>query len=72
MVNLSCADRAGAPLDSFYGNGLMGQRVIVVPSQDLVVVRLGLNFNDDFDQVPLPACSSSLTLFDIIVKTAVQ
>ncbi len=41
---------AGAPSDSFYGNGLMGQRVIVVPSQDLVIVRLGLNYNDDFDQ----------------------
>ncbi|CAL8467489.1 g7027 [Coccomyxa elongata] len=41
----------GAPLDSYYGNGLMGQRVIVSPSQDLVIVRLGLNYNDDFDQV---------------------
>lgn len=28
----------------------MGQRVIVSPSQDLVIVRLGLNYNDDFDQ----------------------
>lgn len=41
---------SGAPLDSYYGNGLMGQRVIVSPSQDLVIVRLGLNYNDDFDQ----------------------
>jgi hypothetical protein len=41
----------GAPADSFYGNGLLGQRVIVAPDQDLVIVRLGLNLNNDFDPV---------------------
>ena len=46
--------RAGAPADSFYGNGLLGQRVIVVPDQDLVIVRLGLNLNNDFDPVRPP------------------
>jgi hypothetical protein len=50
-----CLVSSGAPSDSYYGNGLMGQRVIVVPSQDLVIVRLGLNYNDDFDQVCLLA-----------------
>jgi hypothetical protein len=44
-------DVAGAPAGTYYGNGLLGQRVIVVPSQDLVIVRLGLNFLNDFDQV---------------------
>lgn len=43
--------RAGAPANTFYGNGLLGQRVIVVPDQDLVIVRLGLNLNNDFDPV---------------------
>lgn len=43
---------AGAPNGTFYGNGLLGQRVIVVPAQELVIVRMGLNFANDFDQVP--------------------
>ncbi len=52
---------AGAPNGTFYGNGLLGQRVIVVPSQDLVIARMGLNFLNDFDPVPAPpplACRS--------------
>lgn len=48
---------AGAPVDTFIGNGLLGQRVIVVPSQELVIVRLGLNFNNDFDQVVMDTLS---------------
>ena len=48
---------AGAPNGSFYGNGLLGQRVIVVPSQDLVIARMGLNFLNDFDPVPAPSSS---------------
>ena len=44
---------AGAPAGTFYGNGLLGQRVIVVPAMDLVIARMGLNFLDDFDQVLL-------------------
>lgn len=42
---------AGAPAGTFYGNGLLGQRVIVVPAMDMVIARMGLNFLDDFDQV---------------------
>ena len=52
---------AGAPNGTFYGNGLLGQRVIVVPSQDLVIARMGLNMLNDFDPVPAPpplACCS--------------
>ena len=47
----ACCAWAGSPPGTFYGNGLLGQRVIVVPKQDLVIVRLGLNFLNDFDPV---------------------
>ena len=40
---------AGAPKDTFVANGVLGQRVIVTPSADLVIVHLGLNFDISFD-----------------------
>ncbi len=40
---------AGAPRDTFTVNGVLGQRVIVTPSTDLVIVHLGLNFDIGFD-----------------------
>ena len=40
---------AGAPKDTFAANGVLGQRVIVTPSTDLVIVHLGLNFDIGFD-----------------------
>jgi CubicO group peptidase (beta-lactamase class C family) len=45
------ADRiqAGMPADAFYGSGNLGQRLVVIPSQDLVIVRLGLSYGPDFD-----------------------
>ena len=63
IIPAKCAwAAAGAPNGTFYGNGLLGQRVIVVPSQDLVIARMGLNFLNDFDPVPAPppplACRS--------------
>lgn len=40
---------AGMPEDAFYGSGNLGQRVVVIPSEGLVVVRLGLTHSDGFD-----------------------
>jgi len=41
--------RLGMAEDAFYGSGNLGQRVVVVPSQGLVVVRLGLTHSPGFD-----------------------
>ncbi len=45
------ADRieAGMPEDAFYGSGNLGQRVVVIPSEGLVIVRLGLTHSHGFD-----------------------
>jgi CubicO group peptidase (beta-lactamase class C family) len=45
------ADRieAGMPEDAFYGSGNLGQRVVIIPSQSLVVVRMGLTHSHGFD-----------------------
>ena len=41
--------RLGMPEDAFYGSGNLGQRVVVIPSEDLVIVRLGLTHSPGFD-----------------------
>lgn len=38
-----------APLDTYYADGFQGQRVYIIPSKDLVVVRLGLASTEYFD-----------------------
>jgi CubicO group peptidase (beta-lactamase class C family) len=41
--------QAGMPEDSFYGSGNLGQRMVIIPSAGLVIVRLGLTHSPDFD-----------------------
>jgi CubicO group peptidase (beta-lactamase class C family) len=38
-----------APRDLYSANGFQGQRVFIIPSQDLVIVRMGLTNDDEFD-----------------------
>jgi CubicO group peptidase (beta-lactamase class C family) len=38
-----------APTDMFSANGFQGQRIFILPSHDLVIVRLGLSSDFDFD-----------------------
>jgi hypothetical protein len=40
---------AGMPDDSFYASGNLGQRIVIAPSEGLVIVRLGLTHSPDFD-----------------------
>ncbi len=46
--DFSSLQQAGLPRDTFLASGNLGQRVYVIPSQDLVVVRLGLTVRNGF------------------------
>lgn len=39
----------GMPADSFYASGNLGQRIVIVPSAGLVIVRMGFTHSTDFD-----------------------
>lgn len=40
-----------APYDTYSANGYNGQKTIIIPSRDLVIVRLGLNSEFDFNRL---------------------
>ncbi len=39
---------AGMPADTFFASGAMGQRIYIIPSRDVVIVRMGLTPDGDF------------------------
>jgi CubicO group peptidase (beta-lactamase class C family) len=41
--------RSGMPADSFYASGNLGQRIVMVPSAGLVIVRMGFTHSPGFD-----------------------
>ncbi len=41
--------RGGMPRDAYFASGRLGQRIYVMPSQDLVIVRMGATWSEDFD-----------------------
>ncbi len=38
-----------APRDLYYASGFQGQKVIIIPSKDVVIVRMGLTDDESFD-----------------------
>lgn len=42
-------DYPDAPKDMYSANGFQGQRIYIIPSKDLVIVRMGLAGSDSFD-----------------------
>jgi CubicO group peptidase (beta-lactamase class C family) len=46
--DFSSLQQAGLPRDTFVASGNLGQRIYIMPSQDMVVVRLGLTMRRGF------------------------
>lgn len=40
---------ADAPRDLYYASGFQGQKIFIIPSKDLVIVRMGLTDDENFD-----------------------
>jgi len=47
-----------APADMYSANGYEGQRVFIIPSKDLIIVRMGLSENFDFNTMLKNICDS--------------
>jgi CubicO group peptidase (beta-lactamase class C family) len=47
-ADFSSLQQAGLPRDTFLASGNLGQRIYIIPSQDMVVVRLGLTVRNGF------------------------
>ena len=50
-LNKRGAEFADAPFDTYSANGYNGQKTIIIPSKELVIVRLGLNSDFDFNSL---------------------
>jgi len=50
-TNVDGAELPDAPHDMYSCNGFEGQRVFIIPSHDLVIVRMGLNSHVDFNSL---------------------
>lgn len=51
------------PADAFHADGFQGQRILVVPSHDLVVVHLGYMPTDELDKYSAPFFGNLTALF---------
>jgi CubicO group peptidase (beta-lactamase class C family) len=47
-----------APADMFSANGYEGQRIFIIPSKDIVIVRMGLSEEIDFNTLVSDICNS--------------
>lgn len=48
-INQSGRELPDAPRDTYFADGFQGQRVYIIPSKRLVIVRMGLNTENDFN-----------------------
>lgn len=57
-LNKECSFYPNAPHDLYNPSGFEGQRVFIIPSKDLVIVRMGLNGKVDFDSFLKEVCEA--------------